>query len=151
AFIFPRPDDLKTESWPAVIDIDEEFYFKPEAGALLGSPANEDPVEPHDVQPEELDIALAVDRIERATSLRIKRVQRRWAGLRSFVPDKILVAGLDADVPGFLWLAGQGGYGIQTSPAMGRIAAALATGRPLPDDIRALGVEAKHLSPSRLR
>jgi D-arginine dehydrogenase len=137
-------------SWPSVIDIDEEFYLKPDAGQLILSPADETPVAPQDVQPEEIDIAHCIDRVERATTLRIQRVGRKWAGLRSFVRDKTLVAGFAADAPGFFWLAGQGGYGIMTSPAMGRIAAALANGRPMPGDIESAGVTASDLSPERL-
>ena len=126
--------------WPCVASVDETFYFKPEAGLLLGSPANAEPVPPHDVMPEELDIATGIARIEAATSLRIRRPRRSWAGLRSFVPDGNLVAGFDTApgtafdpaVPGFFWLAAQGGYGIQTSAAMGACAAALLLGLPQP-------------------
>ena len=136
--------------WPAVIDVDEQFYWKPDAGQLLISPADETPVEPQDVQPEELDIALCVDRVEAASTLAIRRIARKWAGLRSFVKDKTPVAGFAPDLPGFFWLAGQGGYGIMTSPAMGRVAAALAQGKALPADIAAQGVSAADLAPQRL-
>ncbi len=149
AFTFAAPAGLDSRAWPLVIDIDEQFYFKPDAGVLLGSPANEDPVPAQDVQPEELDVALAVDRIERASTLCIGRVLRKWAGLRSFVADKTPVAGFAAEVEGFFWLAGQGGYGIQTAPALGRIAAALVQGQDLPPDIVAFGVRAADLSPQR--
>jgi D-arginine dehydrogenase len=111
-----------------VIDIDESFYLKPDAGLLLISPADETPVPACDVQPEEFDVAVAVDRVERATTLAFKRIRRRWAGLRSFAPDRSPVIGFDAVVPGFFWLAGQGGYGIQTAPAAARLAAALLRG-----------------------
>jgi D-arginine dehydrogenase len=151
AFVFPAPEGAAVDAWPAVIDVAETFYFKPEAGTILGSPANEDPVEPHDVQPEDLDVAIAVDRIESATSLRVRRVIRKWAGLRSFVADKTLVAGFEPGAPGFFWCAGQGGYGIQTAPAMGRIVAHLATGRGLPADVAARGVKESDLSPARFR
>jgi D-arginine dehydrogenase len=136
--------------WPAVIDIDEQFYWKPDAGQLLISPADETPVEPQDVQPEEMDIALCVDRVEAASTLSIRRIARKWAGLRSFVKDKTPVAGFAPDAPNFFWLAGQGGYGIMTSPAMGRAAAALARGLALPADIAAHGVSAADLAPARL-
>jgi len=149
AFTFAPPPDLDTSAWPLVIDADEQFYIKPDAGVLLGSPANEDSVPAQDVQPEELDVAIAADRIETATTLQIGRVLRKWAGLRSFVADKTPVAGFAADAEGFFWLAGQGGYGIQTAPALGRIAAALVQGRALPEDIAALGVQAADLSPRR--
>ena len=117
---------------------------------LLGSPANADPVEPHDVQPEELDIALAIDRIESMTTLRIVRPARTWAGLRSFVADGDLVGGFAVDAPGFFWLAAQGGYGIQTSAAMGEACAALAAGEALPAAIASFGLDAAMLSPARL-
>ena len=102
-----------------------------------------------DAAPEELDIALAVDRFERATSVEVKRVAHRWAGLRSFVTDRTPVVGFDADAQGFFWLAGQGGYGIQTASALARTAAALIVGEALPDDVRAEGVTALALSPTR--
>jgi len=149
AFTFAAPAGIDSSGWPLVIDADEQFYFKPDAGVLLGSPANEDPVPAQDVQPEELDVAIAADRIETATTLRIGRVLRKWAGLRSFVADKTPVAGFAPDTEGFFWLAGQGGYGIQTAPALGRLAAALALGQRLPADIAALGVAAEELSPAR--
>jgi D-arginine dehydrogenase len=137
--------------WPLVMGAGEDWYFKPDAGVLLGSCANADPVEPGDVQPEELDIALAVDRIEAMTFLTIRRPDRAWAGLRSFLADGELVGGFDPVAPGFFWLAGQGGYGIQTSAAMGEACAALALGRALPQRIADFGLDAGMLSPSRLR
>jgi D-arginine dehydrogenase len=150
AFLFASPVDLATADWPLVIGADEDFYFKPDAGVLLGSPANADPVEPQDVQPEELDIALGIHRIEEATSLRIRRPTHTWAGLRSFVADGDLVGGFAPDAPGFFWVAAQGGYGIQTSPAMGEACAALALGRPLPAALQDQGLDAAMLSPGRL-
>lgn len=137
--------------WPMVIDVDETFYFKPDAGRMLASPADETPVEPCDVQPEELDVALTVDRVEQAARFRIRRLTHRWAGLRSFVADKVPVVGFDGEADGFLWLAGQGGYGIQTAPAMARTAAALATGGGLPAEVAGLGVAPADLAPARLR
>jgi D-arginine dehydrogenase len=126
---------LNPESWPMTIDIDETFYFKPDAGLLLLSPADETPVAPCDVQPEELDIALAIDRTEQATTLKITRLRRKWAGLRSFAPDRLPVIGFDADCSNFFWLAGQGGYGIQTAPGAAQLAAALVRGGPLPKEL----------------
>lgn len=149
AFTIAAPSGHDIRGWPAVIDAEESFYFKPDAGQLLLSPANEDPMPPCDVAPEELDIALAVDRFERATSVEVKRVAHRWAGLRSFVADRTPVVGFDADAEGFFWLAGQGGYGIQTASALARSAAALIVGEALPDDVRAEGVTALALSPTR--
>lgn len=150
AFLIDAPTGVDCSHWPLVIDAHERFYFKPDTGSLLISPANEDPVAPQDVQPEEIDIALAVDRIESATSLRIRRVNHQWAGLRSFVADKTPVVGYAPDAPGFFWLAGQGGYGIQTAPAMGMLAAALIQKQGVPDALQAFGVQAQDLSPARL-
>jgi len=150
--VFDNPKDAEgLAGWPMVIDVDETFYFKPDAGRLLASPADETPVDPCDVQPEELDVALAVDRVERAARFHIRRLAHRWAGLRSFVADKVPVVGFDGEATDFLWLAGQGGYGIQTAPAMARTAAALATGGGLPSDVAALGVTPADLAPDRLR
>jgi hypothetical protein len=108
-------------------------------------------VTPQDVQPEELDIALAIDRIEAMTTLTIRRPARTWAGLRSFVADGDLVGGFDPDARGFFWVAAQGGYGIQTSAAMGEACAALVRGLPLPDRIAGFGLDAARLGPERLR
>ncbi len=150
AFTTEAPADCDTSNWPLVIDARESFYFKPDAGVLLMSPANEDAVDPQDVQPEELDVAIAVDRIETATTLQIRQVRRKWAGLRSFVADKSPVVGFAPDAPGFFWLAGQGGYGIQTTPAMGELAAALVRGLPVPLAMAALGVRQEDVSAGRL-
>jgi len=150
AMIVAAPDGVDPGPWPMAVDIDEEFYLKPDAGRLLISPADETPSPPCDAQPEELDIAICIDRIERAFDLSVGRVENKWAGLRSFVADKTPVAGFDAEIEGLFWLAGQGGYGIQTAPALGRCAAALVLGRGVPDDIAAQGVTAAALSPSRL-
>ena len=151
AFIFAPPEGVLSSDWPLTIGIAEDWYFKPDAGMLLGSPANADPVAPQDVQPEELDIALAIERIESMTSLSIRRPTRTWAGLRSFVADGDLVGGFDAVAPGFFWLAAQGGYGIQTSAAMGQACAALARGLPLPESIAGHGLTPGMLSPARLQ
>jgi D-arginine dehydrogenase len=151
AMIFAPPPGMKIEHWPMAIGVTEDWYFKPDAGMLLGSPANADDVPPQDVQPEELDIAIAIDRIKTMTTLQIRRPTRTWAGLRSFVVDGDLVGGFDAAAPGFFWIAAQGGYGIQTSPAMGEACAALARGQPLPERIAAFGLTEAMLSPDRLR
>ena len=150
AFIFEAPADIDSHGWPMLVSLDESFYMKPDAGMLLGSPCNADPVEPHDVQPEELDIALGIYQIEEATTLTIRRPFRTWAGLRSFVADGDLVAGFDGEVPGLFWVAAQGGYGIQTSPAMGQASAALVRGEPLPAALGDFGLSAEQLSPTRL-
>jgi D-arginine dehydrogenase len=150
AFIFAPPPDTPSAAWPMTAGISEDWYIKPDAGMLLGSPANVDPVDPHDVQPEELDIALAIDRIQSMTTLSIRRPTRTWAGLRSFVADGDLVGGWDAQAPAFFWVAAQGGYGIQTSPAMGEACAALVRGDALPARIAGYGLTAAMLSPARL-
>jgi len=149
AFTFDAPAGIDLVRLPMVIDFDETWYIKPEVGQFLASPADETPSPPCDVQPEEIDIAVAVERIETATTLKIRRIKNKWAGLRSFVADKNLVVGYDAAVAGFFWLAGQGGYGIQTGEAAGRLAANLARGKGLPQDIADLGVGEAALSPRR--
>jgi D-arginine dehydrogenase len=151
AFTFAPPAGMDATRWPSVVGADESWYIKPDAGVLLGSPANADPVPPHDVQPEELDIAIAIDRIETATTLQIRRPIRTWAGLRSFVADGDLVGGFDAAVPGFFWVAAQGGYGIQTSAAMGQACAALLRGEVLPPHLADFGLTPAMLSPARLQ
>ena len=150
AFVFAPPAGLVFSNWPCVIAADETWYLKPDAGLLLGSPANADPVDPHDVQPEEFDIALGIHRIEQHTTLRIRRPARTWAGLRSFVADGDLVGGFDAQAPGFFWLAAQGGYGIQTSAAMGQACAAQLCSRALPAALADVGLSSAMLSPARL-
>ncbi|HEY6718113.1 MAG TPA: FAD-binding oxidoreductase [Reyranella sp.] len=149
AFTFDPPAGLDIAHLPMIIDLDESFYFKPEVGQFLGSLADETPSPPCDAQPEEIDIATAVDRIETATTLKIRRIKNKWAGLRSFVADKNLVVGYDPKIEGFFWLAGQGGYGIQTGESAGRLAASLALGKGMPSDIAALGVAEAALSPNR--
>lgn len=144
------PDGMQIDTWPLVLDVDEQFYFKPDAGLLLISPADETPVAPADVQPDEWDIAVGIDRVSNATTLDIRHVKHKWAGLRSFVADRTPVAGFDADVPGFFWLAGQGGYGVQTAPALARAAAALVRNEDIPATIAGYGVSADALAPCRI-
>ena len=148
ALTFAAPAGMNTRGWPLVLAADGSVYFKPDAGALLASPVNEDATHPQDVQPEELDIALAMHALETWTTL-TPRPTHTWAGLRSFVADGDLVGGFDAHAPGFFWCAAQGGYGIQTSAAMGEACAALARGLPLPEHIAACGLTADMLSPAR--
>ncbi|HSQ69023.1 MAG TPA: FAD-binding oxidoreductase [Steroidobacteraceae bacterium] len=149
AFLFEAPRDLAIADWPCVVGIAEDFYFKPEAGLLLGSPANADPVPPQDVMPDDLDIAVGIDRIEQVTTLRIERPRRTWAGLRSFVADGELVGGFDPEVAGFFWVAALGGYGLQTAPAMGAVSAARLLSLPLPDWAVDHGVSESALDPGR--
>ncbi len=132
-FVFPPPANTDTSAWPLTADIGGRFYFEPWSGLILASPADETPSDPCDARPEELDIALGVERIHDATTMVVRGVRATWAGLRTFATDGVPVAGFDADHPGFFWLAGQGGYGIKTSPALGELAAALITGHtPMP-------------------
>lgn len=145
------PTEADVSRWPAVIAADEAFYFKPTAARLLATPADETPSEPCDAQPDELDIAVCVDRLERATTLSVRRVLRSWAGLRTFAADRTPVVGYDPRCDGFFWLAGQGGYGIQTAPALSEVAAALALREPIPRHVYAEGFEAAAVSPGRLQ
>ena len=147
--IVDAPEGAQIGGWPLVLDARETFYFKPDAGKLMLSPADETPSDPCDAQPEEIDIAIAVDKFETASGSTVRRLHSRWAGLRSFVADKTPVVGFDDQVPGFFWLVGQGGYGIQTAPAMARTASALARHAPLPADLLAQGVSAEVLAPGR--
>ena len=142
------PDTLA--SLPITIDIEENFYLKPDAGRLLISPADETPSPACDAQPEDMDIALCVERIEEAFDLQVHRIESKWAGLRSFVADKCPVVGYSTTAPAFFWLAGQGGYGIQTAPALARLAASQVLQRPMPEDIAAEGVDLSEIDPSRL-
>jgi len=147
AFLFEPPEGAGTQHWPFVIDLDESFYFKPDAGLLLGSAANADPTHPHDVQPDDYDIALGIHRIEEATTMSIRRPTRTWAGLRSFVPDGDLVGGFAHDAPGFFWLAAQGGYGIQTCAAMAEACASVILGQDMPTRLLDEGISAAMLAP----
>jgi len=149
AFLFDPPAGTDIAGWPLVVDLHEQFYFKPDAGRLIGSLADETDSEPCDAWPEDIDVAIAVDRIEQATSMRIGRPSTPWAGLRTFAPDRSPVAGFDPRLPGFFWLGGQGGYGFQVSLTLARLSAALMRGEPLPEDVTALGVTAAALAPDR--
>ncbi len=147
--VVDAPADAHVKDWPMTVDVDEQFYFKPEGDRILCSPADETPSEPCDAQPEEIDVAIAIDRMQGVLDLEVRKVGAKWAGLRTFARDRTPVVGYDQVVPGFFWLAGQGGYGIQTSPAMGQVAAALVLGRPLPVAVTGRGVVAQTLSPAR--
>jgi D-arginine dehydrogenase len=128
AIIDPAPHDV--EHWPMVCDVQEQWYARPEARTrLMVSPADETPSYPHDVRPEEYDVALGIHRMQQVLDIEVRRVEHQWAGLRTFSPDGSLAFGWDAKVEGFFWSVGQGGYGIQTSPAAGRLVADLVLGR----------------------
>jgi D-arginine dehydrogenase len=150
ACLIDQPAGHGADRWPMLLDVEEQFYAKPDAGMLLLSPADETLTRPCDAQADELDVAVAVDRLEQATTLEVKRVTHRWAGLRSFVEDRSPVVGYDPRVPGFFWHAALGGYGIQTAPALGRVAAALLLGRAVDEDVLAHGVVVQALAPERI-
>jgi D-arginine dehydrogenase len=149
--LFDPPPTADPRGWPAVLDIGEQFYFKPESGKILASPADETPMEPCDAYADELDIALAIDRINAAADLPVRHITKRWAGLRTFAPDRLPVVGYDPEVEGFFWFAGQGGFGIHTSAAMGRLCASLVLGRGMPSGLAALGLSEAQLSPARFK
>ena len=150
AMLIDAPQGHDVSVWPLMVDVEEKFYFKPDAGALLLSPADETPSQPCDAQPEELDVALAVDRFETATGLDVPRVTRRWAGLRTFAPDKAFVVGFDPRTQGFFWLAGQGGYGVQTSPGMAQLVTALIATTAPPEQAGLSADLIRQLAPDRL-
>ncbi len=145
AALLPAPAGHEIDRWPLFGDVSETWYAKPDAGKLMVSPADEDPVDPHDAWPDDMVLAEGLDRFERATTVSVTRVERSWAGLRTFAPDRTPVAGFDPAAPGFFWLAGQGGYGVQTSAALAALTAALCLGHSpiLPRPVVAA------LSPSR--
>lgn len=147
--VLPAPEGHDVMTWPLVSDVAETWYMKPDAGQLFVSPADEDPVEAHDVFADDTILAEGLHRFEQATKLEVTRVLRTWAGLRTFAPDRTPVNGFDPTAEGFFWLAGQGGYGIQTAPAMSRLAAALILGQATEEIVSDETVTA--LSPARFR
>lgn len=150
ALLIDPPAGFDIDSWPQMIDADEDFYFKPDAGQIMISPADETPSEPCDAQPEDFDVAVGIDRFEKATGLTINRVNHRWAGLRTFAPDKLFVAGFDPRTDGFFWLAGQGGYGVQSAPAMAHMTNWLISGMEPPGEFSRIMCHRDALAPSRL-
>jgi D-arginine dehydrogenase len=141
--------DPAWSDWPMIIDADHDFYFKPDGSQLLCSPADETPSDPVDARPDPVDVALAVERINRATTLEIRSVRSEWAGLRTFAPDRVMVIGPDPAEPTFVWAVGQGGTGIQSAPAAGRLVADLVCQEPLAPHLAEAGVEPDLLSPAR--
>lgn len=150
AITFDPPAGADIRDWPCVVDPEEEFYFKPEGGQLLASPCDETPMDPSDVVPEDYEIALVADRVQKATTLEIRHIRRSWAGLRNFVADRAPVIGEDPGHPGFYWLAGQGGFGIMTAPAAARTAAHLVVHGSIPAEVGSHGVTARDFSRVRL-
>lgn len=151
AVLIKSPVEGSIAGWPAAIAVDEQFYFKPDAGSLLISPADETDSPPCDAQPDELDVAIAVDRFEHLSGTQVRQISHRWAGLRVFSPDRTPVVGFDPDAEGFFWLVGQGGYGIQTAVALGRLTASLVVDGVTPPELEDLGLLASMMSPSRFR
>jgi D-arginine dehydrogenase len=148
---FMAPGDHSYAHWPFVVDVDQLFYFRPDGAQLLCSLAEETPSEPLDPRPDMADVALAIERINQATTLDIRTVTSQWTGLRTFAPDRELVIGKEPGAPGFFWLVGQGGTGIQTAPAYGALLASLAVGTPLPSALTRVGVDPERMSPARFR
>jgi len=139
------------DSSPLVLDIEDQFYFKPENGHILASPGDETPMPPCDVQPDEMDIAVAIDRVEKVSTLEIDRIINKWAGLRTFTKDQSPIIGMDPIHDGFFWAVGQGGFGIQTAPAISTLIHSLVIDNKVPDHLKELGVKANMFAPGRLR
>ncbi|GAB1362678.1 FAD-dependent catabolic D-arginine dehydrogenase DauA [Rhodobacter sp.] len=151
AFNIPGPAGMDFQDWPLLNDVGAEFYFKVTGGQIMVSPADETPSPPMDAWPDDMDVAIGAHRLEQATTLQVSRVTHSWAGLRTFAADGSPVVGEAPDAGGFFWLAGQGGYGIKTSPALSRLCAAQVRAEPFPDDLTALGLSAGDLSPRRFQ
>jgi D-arginine dehydrogenase len=149
AALVPIPDGWDVSAWPLVFGAGETYYFRPMSGKLMVSPADATPVEPHDAWAEDMAIAESIEHLQGAIDMEVTRLDHTWGGLRTFAPDGGPIVGFDPDLEGFFWLAGQGGYGIQTSPAVARTAAALVTGNPIPSDITAQGVSIETIDPRR--
>jgi D-arginine dehydrogenase len=147
--VVDAPGQLDIRGLPLTVDIGDTFYVKPETTRLLCSPADETPTPPGDAKPAELTIARALDTVNDATVVDARHVRSSWAGLRSFAPDRHPVVGFDDRADGFFWCAGQGGFGIQTAPALARVGAALLRGEGVAADIVANGVAVERIAASR--
>jgi D-arginine dehydrogenase len=150
AIIVDPPSAMNIDAMPAIDYVGSDSYLKPDAGRIMASPGDQTPTEPQDARPDELDMAVLVDWLERETRVSVSRIAHSWAGLRSFVADQTPVVGFDATAPDFFWLAGQGGYGIMMAPALGRATVDLIVSDHLPSDLREGGIEERDLSPARL-
>lgn len=148
--VVPAPEGVNIMSWYFIGDVGETWYAKPSGGRLLVSPAEAEPVEPHDAFADDMTLAEGIARFEEAIDIPVTRLEGSWGGLRSFVPDGNPVCGYDDEAEGFFWLIGQGGYGIQTSPALGDLAAALIRRMPVPDYIEKEGLDLGDIAPGRL-
>jgi D-arginine dehydrogenase len=151
AFNVPAPQGLDIGQWPLINDVGEEFYFKPDAGQLFVSPSDATPSEPMDAYPDDMDVAQGVERLQRATTMIINRVSQAWAGLRTFAADGSPVVGPDPQEQSFVWLAGQGGYGIKTSPALARACAEMILHDRLPASLTEAGVRRSDVAPNRFK
>ena len=151
AILLNAPPLLDIKDWPLVIDVDEQFYFKPDAGQILLSPADETPSVPCDAQPDEFDIAVAMDRFLKVVDLDVQTINHRWAGLRTFAPDKTFVVGFDGQAKGFFWLAGQGGYGVQSAPGMANLARHLLLKTSLPTGFERVEKSIEAVAPMRMQ
>jgi len=149
AVVFDPPAGSTIQTWPMTFDVAETFYFKPEAGRIMVSPVDMSSSEPCDAQADELEVAIAIDRIHTFTTMEVRTVKHKWGGLRTFAPDHEPVIGRDPQEPSFIWLAGQGGNGVMGGAAAARLAASLAAGAEIPADIAQLGITIENVSPGR--
>ena len=149
AVLLDLPESANVDQWPLCFGAGETFYFKPMGGKLMLSPADATPVDPHDAWADDMALAEAVEKFQNVIDFEVTHIGHTWGGLRSFAEDGNPVVGFDEQVDNFFWLAGQGGYGIQTAPALSRLSAALIDGRQIPDDIAAQGLEPATISPAR--
>lgn len=150
AIIVEPPAAMNVETMPAIDFVGGDAYLKPDAGKIMACPGDQTPTEPQDARPDEMDLAVLVDWLERETRVSVSRIAHSWAGLRSFVADETPVVGFDTTAPDFFWLAGQGGYGIMMAPALGRATADLIVSGHVSPDLRDGGIEVSNLSPARL-
>jgi D-arginine dehydrogenase len=149
AALIPAPEEYDVSGWPATADVGETFYFKPSSGVLMVSPADATPVDPHDAFADDMAVAVGIERLQACTTIEVNQIRRTWAGLRTFSPDGSPVVGYDPGSSGFFWLVGQGGYGIQTAPALSLVAASLIVAASIPPSIAAFGVTAESLAALR--
>lgn len=149
ALTFDPPPASDASLWPMVFDVGETFYFKPESGRVMASPADREPSAPCDAQADEIEVAMAIDRIHAFTTMQVTRIRHRWGGLRTFAPDQAPVIGADPADESFVWLAGQGGNGVMAGPAAARLAASIAAGETMPSDVEELGIDLDDISPAR--
>ena len=148
--VVPTPEGMPAADWPLMADADFSFYMKPEASGLLVSPSDAEPQAAGDAHPEELDVAIAIDRMQQWLDIPVRRVSHSWAGLRSFAEDEDPLIGFDSRAEGFFWYAGQGGFGVQSAPALSCAAAHILLGKALPEHLRRAGLSPERLCPDRL-